>query len=360
MEKQQQTSAASVQETPHKAAFGEFSRGKMHPTTIWDLFKMYLYRLYHTKSVYIVYGVLALVAIIAVSVFAEINAQATKSNGGTPTAVLSLSELALWCFAVPGAFSNFMQTNASTSLVNGATTSLANFLPLGFIGLMVICFFVGKDWQNRTFRNQILAGHGRIQIYLVAQLTALLIALGLIITWEATIWSLGSALRVPAFVTNQFETTIGDVTYDPNPAGVFCASFFMELLIYISLAVISCAWSFIIPNSWGSFGLLYGTLELFALISVITYALGYFNADSYYQLREFFLSYQMGQFSGFTGDYYATFSSQTTNYGTAYVSSTWHAGRTLALCLKTAGSSLVLIGGMGYLGGLAFVKRDLK
>ena len=81
----------------------------------------------------------------------------------------------------------------------------------------------------------------------------------------------------------------------------------MELLIYISLAVLACAWSFIIPNSWGAFGLLYATFEVAALIGIIVYGLGYFNANSYYQLREWLVSYQMGQFNGFGADYYATF-----------------------------------------------------
>ena len=357
---EQNKEKTTLEQHSEKAAFvGELSRGKMHPITMLDLFKMYLFRLYHTKMVYIIYGAIALIGIIAVLVIAELNAQATKANSGTATSVLSLSQIALFCFSVPGAFSTLSGTSGTALITNAATSSVGSFLPLGFFGLMVICFFIGKDWQNRTFRNQILAGHGRIQIYLVAQLTAFLIALGIVVTWEATIWSLGSIMRIPAFIDNQFAASVGGVTYNPNPAGVFCVSFFMELLIYISLAVLACAWSFIIPNSWGAFGLLYATFEVAALIGIIVYGLGYFNANSYYQLREWLVSYQMGQFNGFGADYYATFTNDR-SHGYDVINTVFHAGRTLALCLKTAGSSLILIGTMGFLGGRAFVKRDLK
>ena len=64
---EQEEKKTALEKHAEKAAFsGELSRGKMHPTTMWDLMKMYLYRLYHTKMVYIVYGIVALIAVILV------------------------------------------------------------------------------------------------------------------------------------------------------------------------------------------------------------------------------------------------------------------------------------------------------
>ena len=73
----------------------------------------------------------------------------------------------------------------------------------------------------------------------------------------------------------------------------------MELLIYISLTVLACAWAFIIPNSWGAFGLLYATLEAASIFAVILYVIGEFNGNSYFQVQEWLLSYQLGQYNTF-------------------------------------------------------------
>ena len=73
----------------------------------------------------------------------------------------------------------------------------------------------------------------------------------------------------------------------------------MELLIYISLAVLACAWAFIIPNSWGAFGLLYATIEAASLFAAVLYVLGEFNGNSYFQVQEWLMSYQLGQYNAF-------------------------------------------------------------
>lgn len=353
---EQEEKKTTLEKHAEKAAFsGELSRGKMHPTTMWDLMKMYLYRLYHTKMVYIVYGIVALIAVILVLIMAETNAQSTKQNSGVYTPVFSLSQVALWCYSVPALSITSLYGSFMTSTQGAVMSGASTYVPLGFVGLMVICFFVGKDWRNRTFRNQILAGHGRFQIYLTAQLCGLLVALGLVLTWEATIWALGSAFRIPAFLTGQFNVTIDGVNYMPDPAGVFCMSFFMELLIYISLTVLACAWAFIIPNSWGAFGLLYATIEAASLFAAVLYVLGEFNGNSYFQVQEWLMSYQLGQYNAFMSDYYVNYVKG--SYGWT---PTLFEGRQLYLGLKTAASSLIIIGGMGYLGAFSFGKRDLK
>ena len=345
---------------PNREAFsGTLNATKRHPTTILDLFKMYLYRLAHTPMVYVIYGLVVFGAVIVVIAMAELNAQAARiatENGTTYTPYAALSEAALWCFGVPS-------TSLSAATVGGMTSALSTgaalYTQFGFLLLLTIAFFVGKDWKNRTFRNQILAGHGRISIYLTAQVTAILISLGGIVLWQLILWGLGSLLRIPAFLDDQFviETVQGTASYDP--AANFCLSFFMDLLIFLALTVIACAWAFIIPNSWGALGLLYATFVLFNLIATILYGVSQFNLDTYYQLQEWLFPYQFGIYSNYHGDLAAKFKHYTSN-GSGYWRQVIYPGRTVALALKTTATALLGIGGMGYLGGLSFVKRDLK
>jgi len=271
---------------------------------------------------------------------------------GYPVAVLGSMVLAN--IVLPYLYPMGWYQSVISALWNNKT--LVNWL---FYILLTIAFFVGKDWKNRTFRNQILAGHGRIRIYLTAQMTAILISLGGILLWQIILWGLGSLLRIPAFLENQFvyTTAQGKASYDP--AANFCLSFFMELLIFLALTVIACAWSFIIPNSWGALGLLYATFVLFNIISTILFGVSEFNYNTYYQLQEWLFPYQLGIYSNFRGDLYPQFV-----YGDSNGYGSWsqvvYSGRTTALALKTTATALIGIGGMGYLGALSFVKRDLK
>jgi hypothetical protein len=339
--------------TPENQPFGqERVKAKRHTTSFLDLWKMYLYRLYHTKFLYILSGILFLVAVIVVIFMAEGNAQILKnyieargsSDGFTPS--FSLSQAALWCFSVP-----------TGSLDVGSSSIFSVNVNVGFVVLILIVFYVGKDWQNRTFRNQILAGHGRWEIYLAAQLTSLLVALGLVSLWESVIWGLGSALQVPAFIPGQFDIRIDastTIAYDVTK--VFTISFFMELLLFLSFTVITCAWCFIIPNSWGSLGLLYGTFFVITMLGYILSGVEAFNNQSYYFVQEFLFPYQVTRFSSFSPDIYTTYEF-IENEGWNVIT---HTGRTGILCLVTGFTSLFWIGGMGYLGGLAFQKKDLK
>lgn len=351
-----------------REAFAGFSRtAKTHPTSMLDLLKMYFYRLLHSKMVYVIYGIVVLVAIIAVIVLFENNAQQAKlatENGTTYTPVASLSQIALWCFSVPllsATASNIILEAKLTSVFSMAVTA---YFPIGFLALFVIAFFVGKDWRNRTFRNQILAGHSRLEIYLCAQIVSLVIALGLVAVWELTLWAFGSAMRVPAFLEGQFNYTLSDGTkVVSNTTGVFVLSFFMCLILYIVTSVLACSWCFIIPNSWGAIGLLYATFQLFNLVSVIVYAAASINYNTYYLFQEWLMPYQMGLYSNYFSDLYGQYR-YVNSSGSSYSSSGWrleiYNGRAGLLALKTVVSSLVLMGGMGYLGGLAFMKRDLK
>jgi hypothetical protein len=130
----------------------------------------------------------------------------------------------------------------------------------------------------------------------------------------------------------------------------------MDLLIYLTFTVVACAWCFIIPNSWGAVGLLYATFELINVVAVIVFAIGTVNFNSYYRLQEWFSPYQLSMYSSYIADRYYDFKF-TENNGWSFVIGN---GRGGMLALKTVVTSLLLMGGMGYLGGLAFSKRDLK
>lgn len=348
----------------NREAFSGFSReAKTHRTSMLDLLKMYFYRLYHSKIVYIVYGVVALIAIIAIVVLFETNAQVKKNaaeTGGTYAPVASISQLALWCFSIPLTSLSSATLIAQASLSTVVTMVVTTYFPVGFLALLVIAFFVGKDWRNRTFRNQILAGHSRLEIYLCAQIITLIISLGLVAVWELTLWVFGLAFQLPAFLEGQFNYTLSDGTkVFSNTTGVFVLCFFLCLLIYIAFSVVACAWTFIIPNSWGAVGLIYATFQLLNLVAIIVYAASQMNSNSYYQLQEWLIPYQLSLFTSYfpdIGGQYVYSSNQGYNG--------WHLtvfnGRAGMLSLKTAITSLIMMGGMGYLGGLAFAKRDLK
>lgn len=354
---------ATEKKESKKEAFSGFSReAKTHPTSMKDLLKMYFYRLYHSKMLYVIYGVVALIAIIAIIILFEINAQVKKSaieTGTTYNPSASISQLALWCFSIP------LQSLSATTLLTAIsyqklfTMAATSYFPIGFLALFVIAFFVGKDWRNRTFRNQILAGHSRLEIYLCAQIITLVIALGLVAVWELTLWVFGLAFQIPAFVDGQFDYTLtsSGIKVISNTTGVFLLCFFMSLLIYIAVSVVACAWAFIIPNSWGAVGLLYATLQLLNLVAVIVTAASSINFNTYYQLQEWLLPYQLSLFTDYIPDVRGGyFYIKNANYWQLLV----YNGRAGWLSLKTVISSLVLMGGMGYLGGLAFSKRDLK
>lgn len=344
---------------PKKEAFSGFSRSaKTHPITFFDLLKMYLYRLTHSKMIYIVYGIIALIAIIACAILFELNAQeykqaveAGKAANYTPSH--AIADLALWCFSIP------LASAAPTMIDSGQllNVGLTLYFPLGFIALFIIAFFVGKDWRNRTFRNQLLAGHSRLEIYFAAQITSLIIALSLVVVWELTSWVAGLAFRLPAFRAGQFDYVLTNgAKYIGNAPAAFTLSFFMDLLIFLTFAVVACAWCFIIPNSWGAVGLLYANLELITVISTIIYAVGMVNFNSYYQLQEWLSPYQLSMYSNYIADRYYDFTFVENSGWSLIVGN----GRGGLLALKTVLTSLFMMGGMGYLGALSFTKRDLK
>jgi len=342
-----------------KEAFSGFSRSaKAHPVSFFDLLKMYLFRLYHSKMIYIVYAIVALIAIIACAILFELNAQdykhaieAGQAANYSPSHVIA--DLALWCFSIPLSSPAPAMIDSNQLLNLGITL----YFPLGFIALFIIAFFVGKDWRNRTFRNQLLAGHSRLEIYFAAQITSLIIALALVVVWELTVWVAGLAFQLPAFRAGQFDYVLTNgAKYFGNAPAAFTLSFFMDLLIFLAFAVVACAWCFIIPNSWGAVGLLYATLELINIVSTIVYAVGTVNFNSYYLFQEWLLPYQLSMYSNYIADRYYDFTFSQTSGWSFIVGN----GRGGLLAMKTVLASLLLLGGMGYLGALSFTKRDLK
>ena len=351
-----------MEKTENKpAAFSNFSRvAKSHPSTMLDLFKMYIYRLLHSKMIFVLYAIVALIALIAVGVMFQMNAQAAKraTELGIPyVPQASISQIALWCFSIPLASLSVTSLSAGSLISAIATSSF----PLGVLSVIAIAFFIGKDWRNRTFRNQILAGHSRFEIYMTAMIVSLIIALGFVVVWEFTLWVFGLAFQLPAFIDGQFDyvLTSSNTQVVANAPAVFALSFFMSLLIYLVVAVVACAWCFIIPNSWGAIGLLYATAQLFNFVALVVFLTSQANNCTYYQFEEWLTPYQLGLFTSFIPDLRGGYVFVDQG-GYSYWRMLTYGGRVGFVCLKTVISSLVLAGGMGYLGCLAFAKRDLK
>lgn len=301
------------------------------------LLKMYFYRLVHEKAFWIVFGIISTIGIITALILGETDAASRGKGYGD---VFSLTQ-----FAIMGTNFGMYSTYQTKGSQDGINTPIL----LGFIAVIVVSFFIGREWHNRTFRNQILSGFSRGKIFGASVIVSLAIALANLAAFELFFWLLGLALGVPVFLPN---ATIPGFS---NTGAAFAIAFFMCLLIYLVFAVIACSWAFIIPNSWGALGLLYATIAFFSLLSLIVLFIESANRDTYYQFSEWLLPYQYSAFSLLSFDDAVKIDLSSGYYQTVLVS-----GRAGALIAKTVISCLVLGGGMGFLGFLSFTKRDLK
>jgi hypothetical protein len=321
------------------------------------IIKSYLYRLIREKAFWIIMGLVSFAALLFAIITKVANSEVYK-NGGT-TAIMSTTMFALMGTSLPT-----LDIAANLGFSSSASVSSVFSFPIGFISLLVISFFIGREWQNRTFRNQILAGHGRLSIYLSAIVVSLIIAIANLLAFEITLWLFGLLLQNPVFTPTQFAnvsefydsntgtTTIHGLTGGP----LFAVCFFMSMFLYLVGALIAVSWSFIIPNSWGSLGVFYGMLEGLLLVNLILFLALNLNYIDSYPFTEWLFSNQVSKFQSMGLD--SAFKFTTNEYG-GHVTETVY-GRTLPLVIKTLVSGSILGGGMAVLGGLSFVKRDLK
>lgn len=277
-----------------------------------SLLKMYLYRLIHSTLFWVCIGLAVVTPIIWVFVEAELNVQLALKGYDPSFSIAAL------------------------------IVSMESFMnwPL-VMGPAFVSFFYALEWKDGTFRNQILAGKSRTQIYLSSQLMGFFICFSIFLVNFLITLLLGLAVQMPFFILNA-TTTLG------SAIGTYLVSFFMLFFLGIFVTVVSTSFAFIIHNAWGAFGCLIGFFFFISFVETITNLFESVNQDSYYVFKELLYSYQASRFISLNYDF-------SDGVYAARVS-----GRAAALIIKTILSSLFVGGGMGYLGWLSFTKRDLK
>jgi ABC-type transport system involved in multi-copper enzyme maturation permease subunit len=265
---------------------------------------MYLYRLVHSVLFWVCIGLAVATPLLFVSIYAEMNAKY-----GTTISI--------------------------------ASTLLSSIMGMDFLswplilGPAFISFFYALEWKDGTFRNQLLAGKSRTEIYLSSQIIGLLISLAVFVVFFFATLLLGLVYRMPFLLPSE-------------NAGDFCVSFAMMIFLGLFVTVVATSFAFIVHNAWGAFGCLIGFSFLLEMIMLLISLLEFYNVDNYYILKEWIYTYQISRFESLAFD------------ATENLEGIEATGRTIPLILKTLASSLLGGGGLGFLGWLSFTKRDLK
>jgi hypothetical protein len=310
------------------------------------LLSLYFYRLLREKGFWIVFGLIGFAGLITGFAVGEVDAYA-RGQGYANT--MSITQVALMGINLP--FSASVLSLLGMAFGNGY--ALNQSFNLGFVALLIIPFFIGKEWRYRTIRNQILCGENRTKIFLSALVSALTIALSCFIVYEICLWAMAACFGAPVFLDAQ-------VKGDPDISAHFALSFFLALWLYLVMSAVACSWSFIIANSWGALGLLYATFIVLNILTLLTEGICDFNHNYVYQLLEWFPPYQFDRAMSYLVDQTYQFVQETDTEGQIYFSPEIVTGRAGILALKTILGGLILGGGMSYLGILAFQKKDLK
>lgn len=281
-----------------------------------SLVKMYLYRLVHSSLFWVCVGLTAISAIITVGIFAEINVQLILSKEAPQHSIAGM-------------------------LID--SEDFGNW-PL-ILGPAFVSFFFALEWKDGTFRNQILAGKSRTQIFLSAQILGLIISGAVLFIDLFFFFTLGFAFQIPFFIVGTAQTV-------DEVVSSFWIAFFLLIFLGIFLATIATSFAFIAHNAWGAFGCFIAFLFLSNIIYGVVSLFQGLNYDNYYVVNECLYAYQASALKSLNFD------------GFSYYGKSGNlvkvVGRTLPLVLKTLFSSLIVGGGMGFLGWLSFTKRDLK
>lgn len=281
-----------------------------------SLIKMYLYRVIHDWAIRILWIVAAVFVIGEVAFEAEVNIQLVNQGG---QATFSLAQISI------------MNVNFGSNIA--------------LFSLAIVIFFYAREWKDGTFRNQILAGKSRLQIYLAANITSLIIVFSEVILTQFLIWGLGSAIQMKPLL-------------DGESLNRYFVSLLMLCFIGMAYSVIATSFAFIVKNGWGAFGLLFAFFFVFDVIVGIAQLLQGLNSSGYYAFLECFFPYQISQFSSAGFEYDAALGYVKTNDG--YFNTVIVSGRTVPLIIKTILFSLLFGGGFGVLGGYLFYKTDIK
>ena len=312
------------------------------------LLKLYFYRLLHEKAFWIIFGILGLAGIVTGWVVGSAYVRSLDSHSYS-----LFDTYGLGYYTVMGLSFNFSASSLATIVNGGIPAIVGAYLQLGFWGLIVITLFVGREWKEKTFRNQILAGQSRLSIYLSSLIVCLVIAVANLLVFEALMLVTGSLFGTPFFTANELSHTA-------NLVGKFAISITLLFLIYLMMACAATSWSYIIPNSWGALGLFYASCLALLISVIVVDDFAQSHLLPLYLLENFLPGYQAAKLMVF--DYDTAVTSYVDVGGGQYVyyQAVSTAGHAVPFILTTIFSNLLYAAGMTFLGCLSFIKRDLK
>jgi ABC-2 type transport system permease protein len=276
-----------------------------------QLLRMYLYRLRHSKMFYVFLALAFLTALATTAIEAEANAQEAIYDSGPSFSI--------------------------GSLLMGAT-DFGSWPTI--LGPALISFFFALEWKDGTFRNQILAGKSRTEMFLSGQIVGLIISLSVFLADFLPSLLFGLLFRMPFFLTGV-------------DTGSFWTALGMIFFLGLFLSSLATSLAFLVRNSWGAFGCFIGFLILASTVYLFTVILEAANFDVYYECHEFLYSYQVSKFQSLSFD-------SLTIWRHGAQSPIIVMGRSNWLIAKTFISSLLIGGGVGYGAWRSFLKRDIR
>jgi len=286
---------------------------------MFNLFKSYWFRLKRFPFFWVAVGLVALVAIVSVSIVTTVSYYAyayAQSIGEVYTASISLTYLS-YQFLIP-----------------------SSLVPI--VILLIIAIFFLRDVQHGVYRNQLLSGFSRTQVYL-----------GTIIFSYFIFFAIFAAFLIPFYVVgacmprNLLPISILD-------AQTSSLSYLVILITDLALPVILDSVILMTQNRGASIGIFFGIYFLVSMFGLIT---TFSSMYGHYQLAEFFTNYQISTASAIVPDFDTAIKIELVNG--AYQSSRV-TGRTIPLILKTVFTKVFYMAAFGVVGGVVYNRRSLR
>ena len=300
-----------------------------------DLFKAYIYRLRKSK-VFWVFTILVIAFSILYSLFAGVFTAIYKSNSANGVAPQARSSLLI---SICSPFS----------------------IPFCLLYLFQILFF-GSEWKNDTYRNSILSGKKRSQIYNTAFLLGIIIYFIYLIICIIPIYTITYCFPMKNLA--EAETSSLNLFY----------AFIILVLSGILMTSLSIFSVFVVHNRFIAIAIVIG----FYLVCMLTNLLLNYSylmtpkidgkVFSVYQYQEFLLCYQVGcsstsnmfGYGNTTLDVAVKYIFKATEYGNIRIDTNTITGRAPILLIKSIGMDIIFTALFYGFGLLGFKKRDLR
>ncbi len=286
---------------------------------MFKLFKSYWFRLKRFPFFWVAIGIVAFVAIACVSIATTISYYAytqTQRTGEVYTSSISLTYLSY----------QFLTPNS--------------LVPI--LVLLVIAIFFLRDVQHGVYRNQLLSGFSRTQVYLGTILFSYFIFLTIFAAFLIPFYVVGACMP-----RNLLPISILD-------GQTSALSYLIILISDLALPVILDSVILMTQNRGASIGIFFGIYFLVSMIGLIT---TFSSVYGYYQLAEFFTNYQISKASSIVPNFDTAIKIELVDgvYQSSSVT-----GRTIPLILKTVFTKVFYMAAFGVVGGVVYNRRSLR